>query len=89
MFIVMGYYEGETLKEKIDRGPMRGAEVLAVTRQVAQGLAKAAKEGIVHRDIKPALARLFPITRLPPRSAGEGWVSSTRRAICAWTASLR
>ena len=54
MFIVMGYYEGETLKEKIDRGPMRGAEVLAVTRQVAQGLAKAAKEGIVHRDIKPA-----------------------------------
>ena len=54
MFIVMGYYEGETLKEKIDRGPMRGAEALAVTRQVAQGLAKAAKEGIVHRDIKPA-----------------------------------
>ena len=54
LFIVMGYYDGETLKDKIDRGPMHAGEALDVTRQVAQGLSKAAKEGIVHRDIKPA-----------------------------------
>ena len=54
LFIVMGYYDGETLKEKIDRGPMRTSEALDICRQVSQGLSKAAKEGIVHRDIKPA-----------------------------------
>ncbi len=53
-FIVMGYYEGETLKKKIERGPFPIDETLNITYQVAQGLAKAHEAGIVHRDIKPA-----------------------------------
>ncbi|MES1210711.1 MAG: protein kinase, partial [Acidobacteriota bacterium] len=54
LYLAMACYEGETLRARIDRGPMPAAEALNVARQVAQGLAKAHREGIVHRDIKPA-----------------------------------
>jgi len=53
-FIVMACYEGEMLKEKIDRGPLKLEEVVDIATQVAQGLAKAHEQGIVHRDVKPA-----------------------------------
>jgi cephalosporin-C deacetylase-like acetyl esterase len=53
MFIVMTYYEGETLKEKIERGPLPVKEAVDVAVQIAQGLAKAHSRQIVHRDIKP------------------------------------
>jgi len=54
MFIAMAYYPGETLKKKIQRGPLPLKEVLNLAMQVTQGLAKAHQKGIVHRDIKPA-----------------------------------
>lgn len=54
LFIVMPYYEGETLKEKIERGPLSVSEALNYTLQIAEGLTHAHKAGIIHRDIKPA-----------------------------------
>jgi len=53
-FIVMAYYEGETLKERIERGLLKVEEAIDIATQIAQGLAKAHAMGIVHRDIKPA-----------------------------------
>jgi serine/threonine protein kinase len=53
-FIAMAYYEGEDLKSKIERGPLKLDEALEIAAQIAQGLAKAHGQGIVHRDIKPA-----------------------------------
>jgi TolB-like protein len=53
-FIAMAYYEGEDLKSKIERGPLKLDEALDIAVQIAQGLAKAHGQGIVHRDIKPA-----------------------------------
>jgi serine/threonine protein kinase len=53
-FIVMAYYNGETLKKRIERGPMAIPEVLDFGSQIMSGLVKAHKEGIVHRDLKPA-----------------------------------
>jgi serine/threonine protein kinase/tetratricopeptide (TPR) repeat protein len=53
-FIAMAYYEGENLKSKIERGPLKLEEALEIAVQMAQGLAKAHGQGIVHRDIKPA-----------------------------------
>jgi len=54
MFIAMASYEGESLKEKIERGPMAVNEALDIATQISQGLAKAHSKEIIHRDIKPA-----------------------------------
>src|SRR6185295_5873509 len=52
-FIAMAYCEGETLAERIARGPIAIEEAVRIGAKVAQGLAEAHARGIVHRDIKP------------------------------------
>ena len=54
IFIALAYYDGETLKRRIQKGPLKVVEALDVALPIAQGLAKAHEQGIVHRDIKPA-----------------------------------
>ncbi len=54
IFIVIAYYEGETLKKKIECGPLKVNEAIDVAIQVAQGLERAHESGIIHRDIKSA-----------------------------------
>ena len=53
LFIAMAYYEGETLQEVIDKGPMKIDEALTITNKIAEGLNEAHSKGIIHRDIKP------------------------------------
>jgi len=53
-FIVMAYYEGLTLAERIRRGPMVPKEALNLMVQLAHGLAEAHEHSIIHRDIKPS-----------------------------------
>jgi Tol biopolymer transport system component len=60
VFLVMAYYEGETLKRKIDRGPLKLDDALDYGIQIAQGLKKAHDSGIVHRDIKPGNVLVTP-----------------------------
>lgn len=52
-FIAMAFYRGETLKERLRRGPVPAAEAADVTAQLARGLAAAHARGIVHGDVKP------------------------------------
>ncbi|MEO8970541.1 MAG: FHA domain-containing serine/threonine-protein kinase [Ktedonobacteraceae bacterium] len=53
-FIVMDYVDGQNLKyHMITQGPMEPLRALNYTRQMAEGLDTAYKQGVVHRDIKP------------------------------------
>ncbi|MBZ5600036.1 MAG: protein kinase [Acidobacteriia bacterium] len=54
MYIVMAFYGGQSLKNKIKRGPLAVEEAVETTLQVARGLEKAHHRGVIHRDIKPA-----------------------------------
>jgi len=54
LFIVMAYYEGQTLQQRIDQGPLKINEFIEWASQAAEGLAMAHQKGIIHRDIKPA-----------------------------------
>jgi len=53
-FIAMEYVEGESLRDKIKRGPLAAEEALDITTQIAAGLGEAHRKGIIHRDIKSA-----------------------------------
>jgi TolB-like protein/predicted Ser/Thr protein kinase len=53
-FISMAYVEGQSLKKKIESGPLELDEAIRIATQVAEGLQEAHKKGVVHRDIKSA-----------------------------------
>jgi serine/threonine protein kinase/tetratricopeptide (TPR) repeat protein len=53
-FIVMAYYEGETLERKLLRGPLPVPEAVNIAIQMAEGLGAAHAGAVVHRDIKPS-----------------------------------
>jgi formylglycine-generating enzyme required for sulfatase activity/dienelactone hydrolase len=54
LFIAMPYYEGETLRQRIESGPLAPSDAARIAGQIAAGLAAAHRAGIVHRDLKPA-----------------------------------
>jgi tetratricopeptide (TPR) repeat protein/tRNA A-37 threonylcarbamoyl transferase component Bud32 len=54
LFIVMAFYDGDTLKYVIDEGGLDTETAASIARQMALGLSAAHEAGIVHRDVKPA-----------------------------------
>ena len=59
-FLVMELVEGETLAERIGRGPLPMNETLKVCLQIAEGVEAAHERGVIHRDLKPANVKLTP-----------------------------
>jgi serine/threonine protein kinase len=53
-YIAMEYVEGETLRDRVKKGPIEPGEAVGLVDQVAAGLGEAHGKGIIHRDIKSA-----------------------------------
>ncbi|MHC4310639.1 MAG: protein kinase domain-containing protein, partial [Planctomycetota bacterium] len=53
VFISMPCYKGQSLRQKIDAGPLELSEAFNIIKQIGTGLAQAHKLNIIHRDIKP------------------------------------
>jgi eukaryotic-like serine/threonine-protein kinase len=56
--LVLEYVDGETLAERINKGPLSVAEVLRIAVQIAQALEAAHEKTVVHRDLKPANVKI-------------------------------
>ncbi len=52
-YLVMELLEGESLADRLSKGPLPLADVLRFGAQVAEALGKAHQAGVVHRDVKP------------------------------------
>ena len=59
-YLVMECVEGETLAKRLEKGPLPLEQVLKFGGQIADGLDKAHRSGVVHRDLKPGNIMLTP-----------------------------
>ncbi len=59
-FIVMEYVHGETLKERLNRGPLTLKQLIDLGIQIADAVGAAHSIGIIHRDLKPANVLITP-----------------------------
>ena len=58
--LVLELVEGETLADRIARGPVPVEEAVPIARQIAEALEAAHERGIIHRDLKPANIKVSP-----------------------------
>ncbi len=65
-YIAMALYEGETLRQRIARGPLPARDAVTIARDIARALGAVHARGIVHRDVKPGnvMLGLDGVTRL-------------------------
>jgi eukaryotic-like serine/threonine-protein kinase len=59
-YLVMEYVEGDTLAKRLEKGPLALDQVLKFGAQIGDGLDKAHRSGVVHRDLKPGNIMLTP-----------------------------
>lgn len=53
-FIAMAFIEGETLAERLGRGPLEPRQAALLVRKLAEGIHHAHQHGVIHRDLKPS-----------------------------------
>src|SRR5262245_2747998 len=76
--IVMELVEGETIGQRLKRGPIPVDEALRIIRQVADALEAAHDRGIIHSDLKPANIKLSPDGKVKVLDFGLAKALSTR-----------
>ena len=88
-FLVLELVEGETLADRIARGPLPVDEALGIVKSICEALAAAHEKGVVHRDLKPGNIKLTPdgkvkvldfglakLAGMESSSSGEGFSNS-------------
>jgi Tol biopolymer transport system component/tRNA A-37 threonylcarbamoyl transferase component Bud32 len=53
-FLVLEFLEGETLEQRLERGPLPAEQLLRLAIEITDALEKAHRQGIIHRDLKPS-----------------------------------
>lgn len=84
LYFSMPFIEGETLAQRLERGPLADREAARIVRDVAQAIEYAHGRGVVHRDLKPANILIDPQGRVHVTDFGL----AKRFADSAETASL-
>src|SRR5919201_5597510 len=59
-FLVLELVEGETLADRIQRGPIPVSEALRIAKSICEALEAAHEKGVVHRDLKPSNVKFTP-----------------------------
>jgi eukaryotic-like serine/threonine-protein kinase len=95
-FMVVELLEGETLRERLDRGPVVESDVRRISIEIARGLVAAHAAGLVHGDLKPENVFLtragitkildFGIAKLAPEAVRRDTPASTLTGILLGTA---
>lgn len=87
-FLVMEYVEGESLKERLARGPIPRADALRITDQILRALEYSHRAGIIHRDIKPGNIMITPTGDAKVMDFGVARAISESEGTVAQTGSV-
>src|SRR5690242_2662949 len=90
LYFAMEFVAGETVADRIARGPLNPEDALAIVRSAALGLREAQRSGITHRDVKPSNLMIdghgmvkvldFGLAAGSPGALGDGPVAQTSLA---------
>jgi Tol biopolymer transport system component len=83
-YLVMEYLEGETLADRLRKGPLPLEQVLKIAIEICEGLEKAHRSGLVHRDLKPSN---IMVTKNGSKLMDFGLATATATAVAAGSAS--
>src|SRR5215467_3057424 len=76
--IVLEFVDGQTLADRIARGPIPIDDVLPIARQIVEAMIAAHEQGIIHRDLKPANIKVTPDGKVKVLDFGLAKASEAR-----------
>jgi serine/threonine-protein kinase len=82
-FLVMELVEGETLADRLQRGPIPIEEALRVALQIAEALEAAHDKNITHRDLKPANIKITPDDKVKVLDFGLAKATESDRGVAS------